>query len=306
MELRHLLTFRAVVREGNFLGAARALRLSAPTVTLHIQELESELGQELFARGGRRRPLTPGGELFAAHAMPILDAFDALAESMAELRDGRSGLLRIGAIEPAASRQVTPLLGRLRVERPRLRVRLDVSGTAGVSRGVAEGELDLGICSAPPAELGLRFEPLFAEQMALLVPRRHPLARKRPLHAADLEGERLLLSEQGCAYRRAVEAALQERGVRPQWALESGSSETLRAAVRHWVGIAVLPRRSASPAPEGTVVRRLSDLAIALPVGLATRPSGAAAPPVLALLIARLRLALRSEDVRRGERASAD
>ena len=295
MDVRHLLTFRAVVREGSFLGAARALQLSQPTVTLHIQELEAEFRQTLFVRGGRRRPLTPGGEIFAARAMPILDAFDSLAESMAEFGDGRSGLLKIGAIEPAASQRVTPLLGRLHAERPMLRVRLDVSGTAGVSRGVADSELDLGLCSAPPAELGLRFEPLFAEEMALLVPRRHRLARKKPLLAADLEGERLLLSEQGCAYRRAVEAALQERGVGPQWALESGSSETLQAAVRHRLGIAVLPRRSASPAPEGTVLRRLGDLSIALPVGLVTRPDGAPAPPALALLIARLRQELISD-----------
>ena len=143
MDVRHLLTFRAVLREGSFLGAARALQVSQPTVTLHIQELEAEFRQALFVRGGRRRPLTPGGELFAARAMPILDAFDSLTESMAEFGDGRSGLLKIGAIEPAASQRVTPLLGRLHAERPMLRVRLDVSGTAGVSRGVADSELDL-------------------------------------------------------------------------------------------------------------------------------------------------------------------
>ena len=113
MELRHFLTFRAVLREGSFLKAARALRLAQPTVTLHIQELEAELGLELFDRRGRRRPQTPAGELFAERALPILDAVDSLARSMAELRDGRSGLLRIGSIEPAASQRVTPLLGRL-------------------------------------------------------------------------------------------------------------------------------------------------------------------------------------------------
>src|SRR5262245_26748700 len=143
MELRHLLTFRAVLREGSFLKAARALRLAQPTVTLHIQELESELGLELFDRRGRQRPRTHAGELFAERAGPILDALDSLSRSMAELRDGRSGLLRVGSIEPAASERITPLLGRLRKQRPALRVRLEVSGTRGVSRGVADGELDL-------------------------------------------------------------------------------------------------------------------------------------------------------------------
>src|SRR5262245_39495388 len=164
MDLRHLSTFQTVLREGSFLKAARALRLAQPTVTLHIQELESELGLELFDRRGRGRPTTPAGDLLAERALPILDALDSLSRSMAELRDGKSGFLHIGSIEPAASERLTPLLGRLRRERPSLRVRLEVSGTRGVSRAVADGDLDLGLCSAPPLELGLRFEPLFSEE----------------------------------------------------------------------------------------------------------------------------------------------
>ena len=294
MELRHLATFRAVLREGNFLRAARALRLAQPTVTLHVQELEQEVGLPLFDRRGRTE-LTAAGTHFAERALPILDAVDALRRGMDELRDGKSGWIRIGAIEPAASEHVAPLLGRLRRERPALRVRLDVTGTQGVSRAVADGELDLGLCSAPPAELSLEFEPLFAEEIALLVPRGHRLASPRTIRirARDLEGEPLLLSEQGCAYRRAVETALSEHGVRPQWALESGSTATLRAAVRNRLGIAMLPRRSASPAPPGTVVRALSDLVIALPVGLVRRPDAAPPPPALAVLTDALRRELR-------------
>ena len=114
MDRRHLLTFQSVLREGSFLGAARALGLAQPTVTLHVQELEAEFGMELFDRSGRRRPLTAAGELFAERALPLLDAQAALAETMAELRDGKSGHLKIGAIEPAASERITPLLARLR------------------------------------------------------------------------------------------------------------------------------------------------------------------------------------------------
>ena len=288
MELRHLVTFRSVLREGSFLKAARALGLAQPTVTLHIQELEEELGLELFDRRGRRRPLTRSGELFAERALPILEGIDTLTESMAEVRDAKGGRLHIGSIEPAASERITPILAALQRERPALRIRLDVSGTGGVSRGVACGEVDLGICSAPPAELGLRFEPLFSQELVLLISSRHPLARSASLRASDLEGEPLLVTEQGCAYRGAVEAAFQKRGVQPRWALESGSVETLKAAVRQGLGIALLPRSLALP-PTGAVVRTMSDLVIALPVGLATRPDAGPPPPALAVLVETLR-----------------
>ena len=189
MELRHLVTFRAVLREGSFLAASRALGLAQPTVTLHIQELEAELGLELFDRHGRRRPTTPRGSSSPSarcrSSTPSTRCTGAWRSSgRAERLDphrARSSPLRASAI--------TPLLGKLRRERPALRVRMDVSGTQGVSRAVADGELDLGLCSAPPPSSDLDFEPLFAEEMALLVPRGHRLARARPLRAADLEGE---------------------------------------------------------------------------------------------------------------------
>jgi DNA-binding transcriptional LysR family regulator len=299
MAHRHLVTFHAVLREGSFARAARALRLSQPTVTLHVQELEEEFGLPLFDRTGRTRPLTPAGQLFADRALPLLDGLRALRETMAELRDGAGGTVRFAAIEPAASERVTPLLGRLRRTRPALRVRLDVAGTAGVSRAVADGEVDAGLCSPPPPELGLTFEPLFQEEMALLVPASHRLSRRRTIAAADLDGEPLLLSEPGCSYRAEIERSLQERGVRPTWAFESGSSATLRAAVQHGLGVAVLPRRSATPPPPGASVRRLSDVAISLPVGLVTRPRGAPPPPALAILLGELRTSLPRNPARR-------
>jgi DNA-binding transcriptional LysR family regulator len=305
MEIRHLATFRSVLREGSFGAAARALGLAQPTVTLHIQEIEGELGMPIFDRRGKDRRLTPAGDLLAERALPILDALDALTRGMAELKDARAGLLKFGTIEPAASQHVTPLLSRLRAGRPALRVRMDVGGTAGVSRAVADGETDAGLCSPPPVELALRFEPLYAEEIVLLVPRSHRLSRARPLRARDLEGEPLLLTDQGCAYRRAVESALQQRGVRPQWALESGSTAALRAAVRLGWGLAFLPRPAASPAPVGATIRTLSDLAISLPVGLVTRRDGPPPTPALEILLTALREKLSGTRARRTAGRSA-
>ncbi len=289
MDLRHLETFQAVLREGSFLKASRALGLAQPTVTLHIQALEKELGLELFDRSGRERVKTPAGELLAERALPILDAVEVLARSMAELKDGKTGFLRIGAIEPAASRRLVPLLGRLRVQRPGLRIRLEVGGTGTVSRAVSDAEVDLGICSAPPAELGLLFEPLFPEEMALLVPRTHRFAGARVLSAADLEGEPLLLSGQGCAYRNAVEAAPQARGVRPQWTLEGGSTESPPAAVPSVPRLPLQPRPAGPRAPARTVTRRLRDVSVALPVGIVTRPQAPPPSRLMELLTASLR-----------------
>jgi DNA-binding transcriptional LysR family regulator len=294
MDLRHLQTFHAIVREGSFLGAARALGLAQPTVSLHVKELESELGLPLFDRSGRQRLCTAAGDVMSERALPIIESVEALVASVAELRDGRSGTLRAGAIEPAASHRLTPLLARLRAGRPGLSIRLEVGGTTSVSRAVADAEVEVGVCSAPPTELGLAFEPLFDEELVLLVPRAHRLARAKSVTPSDLDGEPLVLTERGCAYRQAVDAAFQSRGARAVLSLECGSVPTLCAAVRHGLGIAVLPRLSVTPAPAGTVVRRVTELPIALRVGLITRRRGPKPSPVLGSFLESLRRELRT------------
>src|SRR5439155_17010713 len=115
--------------------------------------------------------------------------------TMAGIGTGETGHVRIGCIEPTASERLLPLLVRFSEERPRVRLRLEVGGALGVSSRVARGDLDIGISSPPPASLGLSFELLFSEAMALLVPDNHPLATADCIRAADLIGHRLMLTE---------------------------------------------------------------------------------------------------------------
>lgn len=288
MDLRHLVTFETVVAEGTFARAARAQGYSQSTVTLHVQELEKELGVPLFHRRGRRTSLSEAGTALAARCRPVLEGVDTLKRAMAEIGAGRGGTLRIGSIEPAAGRRVLPLLAAFCRERPTLRVRLEVGGTGTVSRQVAAGNLDFGLCSPPPRDLGLAFEPLFREPMALLVPHRHPLARVRRPKARDLAGSALLLTEQGCAYRQATEDALRAAGARVDCGLEIGSVAGLVRAVQAGLGIAIVPVGCARPLPARTVLRTLADVDLSLPVGLVRRADGPPLTPVVAAFLDRL------------------
>ena len=147
MELRFLETFATVLDAGTFLAAARTLRCSQSTVTLHIQELERELGLQLFSREGRRVRLTPAGESLRALSQRVRDSVLALRRGAEELRDGGAGEVALGAVEPAASTRISPVLASFSQARPRLRLRLEVSGTATLSRRVADGQLAFAVVS---------------------------------------------------------------------------------------------------------------------------------------------------------------
>jgi len=271
VDLRHLETFGTVLESGTFLAASKALRCSQSTVTLHIQELERDLGVQLFAREGRRVRLTPAGEALRELSQRVRDSVLALRRGAEELRDGEAGEIALGAIEPAASLRVSPVLASFSRARPRLRLRLEVSGTATLSRQVADGDLAFALACPPPGSLGLVFQPCFRQRMALLLPSRHPLARARRIRARDLATARLLLTEHGCAYREATELALRTRGLQVDCTVEIGSMGVLRSAVREGLGVALVPVEDRLRPGPGLCLRELSDVDVALVVGLVRR-----------------------------------
>lgn len=286
MELRQLRTFRTVVERGSFVRAAEELRYARPTITLHVGQLEKALGSKLFVREGKRMRLTEAGRILKEHADAVLDRAARLEQTMAELRAGEAGHLRVGAIEPTASLRLPEVLLRFCEERPNVGLTLEVASTDAIVRRVAAGKLDLGLCSPPPTGLGLGFEPLFVEKLALLVPEGHPLAGKDAVGVADLVEHRLLLSERPCAYRDTVERTLIARGATPRsgaeiGTIEMGSFEAIKRAVQGGLGTAVVPESTVGRPPAGTVVRDIEGVDLGLSVGL-VRPAGDG-PPIRAL-----------------------
>ena len=286
IELRQLVTFQEVVRHGSFLRAAEKLDCAQSTVTLHIQQLEATLGVRLFARQGRGMQLTEAGRALREQAAQLLDQEAQLRQSLAGLSAGTAGHVRLGAIEPTASLRLPPLLVRFCEQRPQVRLTLEVGGTLGIGARVASGDLDLGLCSPPPARLGLRYEPLFIEALALLLPESHPLARVATITLADLRGQRILLTEQSCAYREAIELILLARGTNPYSGIEIGSMDALQRTVQCGLGVAIVPVAAATPPLPGTVLRDIAGVRLGLEVGLVLRDESKPGPAVAALLAA--------------------
>lgn len=271
MDFRHMQTFQAVVKHASFVRAAEELQYAQSTVTLHIQQLEAELGVELFTRQGKKVKLTEAGRTLREQVDHILGRVDTLRQSMQELGEGEAGHVRIGAIEPTASRRLPPVLFEFSRQRPKVRLAVEVEGTATISRRVASGDLEFGICSAPAPGLGLVFEPLVREPMGLLVPENHPFAVKERMYVDDLGESRFVLTEPHCAYRQLIQRSLVERGTNVFAGVEIGSVNALVWAVRSGVGVAIVPLESVSPPPEGTVLREIEEIDIALSVGIVQR-----------------------------------
>ncbi len=272
MEFRHLTTFQTILQTGSFLQAAEQLQYAQSTITLHIQQLEAELGVKIFVRQGRKIQLTTAGRALEKHANFLLHRSRLLHQEMLELVAGKTGHLRIGSIEPVASLHIPALLVEFCQQYPNVRLTLETGVTEVISQRVAEGKLDLGICSPPKAKLGLNFKMLFYDSMALLIPRSHKLAQKKTIEATDLAKERLLLTEANCPYRQVFEQEILALGVNPYAGIEIMSLKALQRMVEAGLGIGVMPTVSIEPPPGNTLVRQVNKLQLKLPVGLALLP----------------------------------
>lgn len=293
MEFRHLQTFQAIAQEGSFLKAAEKLQYAQSTITLHIQQLEAELGVKLFSRRGKRTELTVAGRTLRDHADQLLHRAANLQQTMTDLVAGEAGHLRIGSIEPVASVHLPAILVQFCHEHPKVRLTLEVGVTQVISQRVATGLLDLAICSPPAANLGLTFELLFQDPIALLIPENHRLATVDEISIPLLADERLILTEEHCPYRNILEKALLPHGINPFSGIEIVSLEALKQLVKHGLGIGIMPAAAIALPPASTVTRSISGLDLKLPVGIVFGSEASLPGSALDSLVTNLKTNLR-------------
>ncbi|MEH7978919.1 LysR family transcriptional regulator NmoR [Pseudomonas aeruginosa] len=238
MDLSSLEIFRAVAREASVTRAAQQLQRAQSNVTTRIRQLEEDLGVELFLRDGKRMSLTERGSEFLAYAEQLLALADEARQSMHPAEPG--GRLRLGSMESTAASRLPALLATY--HKACLRVALEVS--TGTSRALFDGvrarRLDCALVAAGPGwagELdgsGLRGEPLFREELLMILPAEHP-----PVHdVAEVRLRTLAGFARGCTYRQLAEDSLGT----PLTVQEVGSYHAILACVAAGACVGVLPR----------------------------------------------------------------
>ena len=245
MDTRQLAAFCAVVERKSFSQAAERLGVSQPAVSLQIRSLEERLGNRLLDRSGRRVEPTEAGRLLYRHAQRLLAAERALLE---ELESGEGGELRgtleLGASTGPGSTVIPVLLCEFQRANPGVAVAFSVFDTQTVIDLVSRRELELGVVGAAPRARGLRFEPLFRDEVVLACPPGHRFA-KRSITLEDLRAERLIVMQEGAGVRKMIEDELRAAGLKLRdfdVRLELGLQESVKSAVAAGYGVGFISR----------------------------------------------------------------
>lgn len=289
LRLRHLQCALAVARAGTLRGAAEALAVSQPAVTKTLNELEALLGVRLFERGRRGAVATPEAEAFLRHAG---SSVDALAQAVdAVLGAAAEPVLRVGALPTLAPSLLPRALQALRERRPGARVQVATGRNHELLALLRRRELDLvvGRLAEPEAMVGLTFELLYAEPLAVVVRRGHALTRGAATPAA-LAGWPRVLPPAGTLIRHAADSLFAGHGAASSAGLtETLSSSLARALVLDDDAVWITPPSAAEPdLADGRLVRLpLATAGSEEPVGLLlaadTAPAAALRPLVEAL-----------------------
>ena len=191
MELQQLRYFAAVAKHANFTRAAEECLVSQPSLSQQIIKLERELGRPLFERLGRTARLTEAGRQFQEHAEQVLRLVDDAKARLTDSPD--TGRLVIGAIPTIAPYLLPRLLDDFRRECPGAKIEVVEETTRNGLELCMRGEVDLLVLALPVTAEHLHTEPLFTEELHLVLPKKHRLATKPRINTADIADEPLLL-----------------------------------------------------------------------------------------------------------------
>lgn len=238
MDLSSLEIFRAVAHEASVTRAAQQLQRAQSNVTTRIRQLEEDLGVELFLRDGKRMSLTERGSEFLAYAEQLLALADEARQSMHPAEPG--GRLRLGSMESTAASRLPALLASYHKACPRVALEVSTGTSRALFDGVRARRLDCALVAAGPGWAGeidgsgLRGEPLFREELLMILPAEHP-----PVHdVAEVRLRTLAGFARGCTYRQLAEDSLGT----PLTVQEVGSYHAILACVAAGACVGVLPR----------------------------------------------------------------
>ena len=244
--LRQLQYVVAVADTKSFRGAAALCHVSQPSLSSQIAQVESALGVALFERDRRGVLLTSAGSELVERARGLLRDGDDMVATSQRYADPMAGTLRVGlipTISPYILPEVAPLL---RKAFPRLTMVYREDKTSVLVDLVEQGVLDTAVL-AMEANIGdLQHETIAEDPFVLAVAQTHRLAdRKRPVAMSDLEGENVLLLDDGhCMREQAL--AFCARAKTEELEFRATSLATLCQMVAGGAGVTLLPTLAVS------------------------------------------------------------
>ncbi len=293
MELRHLRYFIALAGSLNFTRAAERLHVTQSTLSHQIKQLEEEVGTPLFDRVGKRVALTEAGDGFLHHATRALREIDLGLGALRQDSSEMTGELRIGATHTFNLGFIPDCIASFQQKHPLVKVVVEELSADQVAARLQQGSLDLGIAYRPAAPGPLLFEPLYNEEMVLIVASGHALARRKRVRMVELHRLPMVLLPASFATRQMLDECFRACGAEPQVVAEINTLAPMMELVAK-TQLASIVAANVVPAHASLVIVRLDSPTPVRTPGMLLSPQASEAAPTRAFSAIVRKLAFRS------------
>ncbi len=265
-DARRLRTFALIADLGSISAAASVLGYTQSAVSQQLSALEREVGEVLIDRSQRPLRATPAGATLRPHVDAVLAAISDVEAVLEDIR-GKTPRLRLAAFTSALSSFVPAAVRDLRRTHAEVVVEVLQLETDEAAERLRSGGADLAVVHympgvAVPETSGLQRRRLLVDDLYVVVPEGHRLARRTEVSIVDLDGEPLVLPRRDTPagrFRSVVDHLCAQAGFAPLAAYELNDLPAVQAFVA--AGIAVVPMHglTLTTVPLGATVRPLAD-----------------------------------------------
>jgi DNA-binding transcriptional LysR family regulator len=236
MDFDQLETFLEVARRSSFSRAAEKRFRTQPAISSQIRALEEEIGAKLLDRSGGRVSITAAGKLFQKYAEETLEGRKAVLTAISEAERVPRGEIIVGANEGTCLHILPQVFAEFKQQYPEVAVNITRADYSRIRDSVIDNSVDFGFISLPVTDPRLTVVPIHRDELVLITPPRHPLAKMKSIAIADVAQFPLLMPKAGHT-RDALEELFHQHKLKPQYAMELDSSELLKRFVAAGVGV---------------------------------------------------------------------
>jgi DNA-binding transcriptional LysR family regulator len=237
-----ILSLLKVVETGNYTLAGKELNLTQPAISQHIRAIETEFHIHVFERVDKKLILTREGEILVRYCRRMQALYNNLSK---DLQNGAARMhsLNIGVTRTMEYNRISEVLARYAGNHNGATITLETDTLGGLRERVHNYELDFAIIDNDIRDNGITTMLMDTDEMVLVVPPDHPLARLESVTIDDIRSENIILWMPDPGSRDLVRASVKEKGINEDdlnIILEVENLSTVKDLISHGFGVSIL------------------------------------------------------------------
>ncbi|MEN8212606.1 MAG: LysR family transcriptional regulator [Thermodesulfobacteriota bacterium] len=285
INLNQLRAFYYVAKYSSYTFAAKKLFISQPAVTAQVKLFENHHDLKLFNKRGKKLILTHPGKLLFEKAIKIFDIEDELENTLSHIKETNQGLLELGCTKVYAKHIMPSIISLFHRAYPDIKIILEEGSSMSMINSLRDFKNEVIIVAQMEInDSRIEFIPISQEEIVIVLPKGHPLIKKREIHFKDIVEQPVIMKGEGSGTRKKIVDLFKKHNASPNIFMESNNTEFITDLVERGDGLSFLVK----PATEQKVkekkltVRTFKNTKIYLDVSMAYLKEITMSPPAKA------------------------